>query len=88
MNTLAAQGQIKVSVSSELKSLVQSRADGIGVPVAQYVKNLIINDVKQPIYQVDTETEKRIGQSLQDLKDGRYTIIQGKKELDAHLDSI
>lgn len=77
MNTLqTTQEQIKVSVSPALKSLVRSRAQDIGVPVAQYVKNLIINDVKQyPVYQVDEQTEKRIGQSLKDLKEGHYTIV-------------
>lgn len=89
MNTpQTPQEQIKVSLSPELKSLVKSRAQRIGVPVTQYVKNLIINDVKQyPIYQVDEETERRIGQSLKDLKEGRYTVIRNKKELDDHLDS-
>lgn len=90
MNTpQITQEQIKVSVSPALKSLVKSRAQDIGVPVAQYVKNLIINDVKQyPVYQVDAKTEKRIGQSLKDLKKGRYTVIRNKKELDAHLNSL
>lgn len=90
MNTSqTTQEQIKVSVSTELKSLVRSRAQNIGVPITQYVKNLIINDVKHyPVYQVDEETEKRIGQSLKDLAEGRYTVIKSKKELDAHLDSL
>lgn len=90
MNTpQTTQEQIKVSVSPELKSLVKSRAENIGVPITQYVKNLIINDVKHyPVYQVDEETEKRIGQSLEDIKEGRYTVIKSKKELDAHLDSL
>lgn len=77
MNTSQApQEQIKISVSIELKSLLKSKAQGIGIPVTQYVKNLIINDVKEsPAYLVDAETEKRIGRSLQDLKAGRYTIV-------------
>ncbi|MEK7092415.1 MAG: hypothetical protein AAB907_02215 [Patescibacteria group bacterium] len=90
MNTpQTTQQQIKVSVSPGLKSLVKSRAQNIGVPITQYVKNLIINDVKQyPVYQVDEETEKGIGQSLKDLAEGRYTVIRGTKELDAHLNSL
>ena len=90
MNTAQiTQEQIKISVSPALKSLVRSRAQYIGVPVTQYVKNLIINDVKHyPIYQVDEETEKSIGKSLMDIKMGRYTVIKNEKELDAHLDSL
>ena len=90
MNTThISQQQIKISVSLELKSLVKSRAQDIGVPVTQYVKNLIINDVKQyPTFQVSEDSERRIGQSLKDLAEGRYTIINGKKDLDAHLDSL
>lgn len=84
-----SQGQIKISVSSELKSLVRSRAQDIGIPVTQYVKNLIINDVKQsPSFQVSEDSERRIGQSLNDLREGRYTIIRGKKQLDGHLDIL
>lgn len=89
MNTSQSTQQIKISVSPELKSLVESRAQGIGVPVTQYVKNLIINDVKQsPTFLVSEDSEKRIGQSLKDLAEGRYTVINSKKDLDAHLDSL
>ncbi len=90
MNTSqTTQEQIKLSVSPELKSLVKLRAQNIGIPITQYVKNLIINDVKQsPSFQVSDATEKSIGQSLKDLKDGRYTVIRNSKELDAHLDSL
>lgn len=66
MNT--AQQQIKISVSKELKSLVQSKAEAVGVPVTQYVKNLIINDVKDyPIYQASEETEKRAQRAMEEL---------------------
>lgn len=83
------QEQIKVSVSSELKSLVKSRAQDIGVPITQYVKNLIINDVKQDsTFQVSDASEQRIGQSLKDLEEGRYTTIKDEKALEAHLDSL
>jgi hypothetical protein len=90
MNTSQTiQEQIKISVSPELKSLVKFRAQNIGVPITQYVKNLIINDVKQyPSFQVSDASERRIGQSLKDLADGRYTVISDKTELDAHLDSL
>ncbi len=82
------QEQIKVSVSRELKSLVKSRAQNIGVPVTQYVKNLIINDVKTPSYQVNEDSEKRIGQSLQDLKEGRYTILRSDEDIENHLNNL
>ena len=83
------QEQIKVSVSPALKSLVRSRAQHIGVPVTQYVKNLIINDVKQyPAFQVSEDSERRIAKSLMDLKIGRYTVVNSEQELNAHLDSL
>ena len=90
MNTpQTTQEQIKLSVSPKLKSLVKSRAEVVGVPVTQYIKNLIINDVKQsPIFQVSEDAEKRIGQSLKDLEMGRYTVTRDTKQLDAHLDSL
>ena len=90
MNTSQTiQEQIKISVSPELKSLVKFRAQNIGVPITQYVKNLIINDVKQsPSSQVSDASERRIGQSLKDLTTGRYTVIRDQTELDAHLNSL
>ena len=90
MNTTQiTHGQIKISVSPALKSLVQSRAQNIGVPVTQYVKNLIVNDVKQsPVFQVDEETERRIGESLKALKERKYTVIRNEEELEEHLDSL
>ena len=90
MNTTQlTQGQIKISVSPALKSLVQSHAQNIGVPVTQYVKNLIINDVKHyPTYQVDEETEKSIGQSLKDLKEGRYTILKSPEDIENHFNNL
>lgn len=90
MNTMqTVQEQIKISVSRELKSLVKSRAQNIGVPVTQYVKNLIINDVKgYPAYQVDVETEKRIGQSLKDVEEGRYTILKSDEDVENHFNNL
>lgn len=90
MNTSqVTQEQIKVSVSPELKSLVKSRAQDIGVPVTQYVKNLIINDVKQyPVYQVADEAEKRIGQSLKDIQEGRYTILKSDEDIENHFNNL
>jgi hypothetical protein len=66
MNTL--QEQIKISVSPELKSLIRTKAEEIGVPVTQYVKNLIINDVKgYPTFQASEETEKRAQRAMKEL---------------------
>lgn len=90
MNTVqTTQEQIKISVSRELKSLVKSRAQNIGIPVTQYVKNLIINDVKgYPTYQVDEETERRIGQSLKDVEEGRYTILKSDEDIENHFNNL
>ena len=66
MNTI--QSQIKISISTELKSLIRSKADAVGVPVTQYVKNLIINDVKHfPTFQASDETEKRAQRAMEEL---------------------
>ena len=90
MNTVQpTQQQIKVSVSRELKSLVQSRAQNIGIPITQYVKNLIVNDVKQsPVFQVSEDLENRIGQGLQNLKEGKYTILKSDKDIEKHFNNL
>ncbi len=91
MQTTQDRVQKLVTYSPKLYSNAVARANNLGIPFAENVRHTLIKDVEEStknLPMVDAEAEKRIGQSLKDLEEGRYTIIKNKKELNAHLDSL
>ncbi len=70
MSTSTTQIQLKVSLSEQLNSLLQSKASRLGLPVTQFVKHLIIKevgDVDYPIFEMSERTEKKIEQALHNI---------------------
>jgi hypothetical protein len=62
--------QLKVNLTPELQELLQSKASKFGVPLTQYVKHVLMNDVEDedyPIYKASEATEKAAQQALDDL---------------------
>ena len=41
--------KVQLTLSDQLKAKLERRADEIGIPLTQYIMNLIVNDVKSPI---------------------------------------
>ncbi len=67
-----------VTFSPKLYNSAIARANSLGIPFAEYVRHTLIKDVEEStknLPMVDAETEKRIGQSLKDLEEGRYIEI-------------
>lgn len=90
MNT-TARVQKLITFSPQLYQIILAKAKQLGLSFGEYMRHLAIIDIKEEIGNlpmVDEETEKRIGQSLKDLEEGRYTIVKNKKELDTHLNSL
>ncbi len=61
--------QLKLSLPDPLYDFVQSKAQKFGLPLSSYVKNLIINDVKDmeyPVYQASEKLEKSYTQALKE----------------------
>ena len=80
-----------ITFSPHLHNLVEKKAEKFGISFPEYIRMLAVSDIKKQVEElpmVDEETEKQIGQSLQDLKAGRYTTIKTKKELDAYIKSL
>lgn len=80
-----AQGRVQklVTFSPKLYNSAVARANSLGIPFAEYVRHTLIKDVEESnknLPMVDGETEKRIGQSLKDLEEGRYTEIDPSNE--------
>jgi len=59
MNTL--QTQIKINIPVNMKDFLESKASRFGMPLAGYIKHLILKDIEDmdyPTYQASEATEK------------------------------
>lgn len=59
--------QIKISIPDPLYDYINSKADKFGLTLSSYIKNLIINDVKDmecPIFQASNKVEQSYRQAL------------------------
>lgn len=98
---ISTQGNIQknITLTPDLFYIIMAKAKEIGLDFQDYVRMILAASVKanlplvdpnkiqkqQNFERVDEETEKRIGQSLKDLKEGRYTTITTQKELHNYL---
>lgn len=83
--------QIRLNKTAELEEVLDflrskyrllSEAEIIKVALAEKYSK----EVNIPF--VDEETEKMIGKSLQEFKEGKYTDVKTKEELNDYLDSL
>jgi hypothetical protein len=61
--------QIKISLPDPLFDYLSSKAGKFGLTLSSYVKNLIINDVKDmdyPVYQASSKTEESYRDALRE----------------------
>ena len=75
------QAQIKITLPVALKEFLESRAQKFGLPIATYVKNLIVNDVKDmdyPIFEASDATIKAYKKAMKE-KDKAVTIRNTKE---------
>jgi archaellum component FlaC len=80
-----------ITFSPHLYTLVEKKAEKLGISFPEYIRILAVSDIKEQVEElpmVDEETEKKIAKSLQDIKEGRYTTIKNEKDLEAHLKSL
>ena len=72
-----------VTFSPQLYSTAHAKAKQLGVPFAEYLRHLVMKDVEEDLSalpMVDAETNRRIGESLKDLAEGKYTEIDPSNE--------
>ncbi len=73
--------QVKVSLPDPLYDYLQSKAGKFGLTLSSYIKNLIIDDVKDmdyPVYQASAKTEESYKKAL--LERDRATEIKDVDE--------
>lgn len=61
--------QLKVSLSMQLQNYLRSKSEKLGLTMSSYVKNLVVNDVKDiayPSYQASTKTQEAYKQAKQE----------------------
>ena len=80
MNT--TQVQLKVSLSQQLSNLLRSKAISLGLPVTQFVKHLIIEEVKEeyPTFQMSERTELRLKKAMEDYRKGKSVKVDNVPE--------
>lgn len=74
----SARVQKLITFSPQLYQVVLTKARQLGLSFGEYIRHLAVIDVKEEIERlpmVDNTTDKRIGQSLKDLEEGRYTEV-------------
>lgn len=78
--------QVKVSLPGPLYDYASSKAGKFGITLSSYIKNLILNDVKDmeyPIYQASRKTEASYQKALQE-RDQAAEV----KDIDAFFDAL
>ncbi len=61
--------QIRVTLPVQLEGYLQAKASKFGLSLSAYVKNLIINDVKDveyPVFEASKSTEQSYAQALKE----------------------
>ena len=80
--------QVKqISFPTQLVELIERRVSRIGISVPEYIRNLVINDVRpilEEIPYVDTETERKMGKALESYQKGKYTRLNSRAEIATH----
>lgn len=66
---ITQQAQIKLNISITLKDYLESKARKFGLPVAGYVKHLILKDVEEmeyPVFKASDRTMRRAKKALEE----------------------
>lgn len=66
---ITQQAQIKLNISITLKDYLESKARKFGLPVAGYVKHLILKDVEEMEYPVFKASDRTIRRAKRALKE-------------------
>ena len=65
---ITQQTQIKLNLPLQLKGYVENKANKLGIPLASYIKHLIINDVVDmvyPTFQMSERSEKKLEEAIE-----------------------
>lgn len=86
MNTM--QTQIKVNIPLAMKDFLESKASKFGMPVAGYLKHLILKDIEDmdyPLYQASKETEEAYKKAMAEYDAGKTLKV---KDIDTFFEKL
>ena len=86
MNT--SQAQIKINIPLSMKEYLESKASKFGMPLAGYVKHLILKDIEDmdfPTYQASEETQKAYKEAVKDYQEGKTVKVN---DIDTFFDEL
>lgn len=81
--SITQSSQIKVTLPGQLYGFAKSKADKFGLTLSSYVKNLIIDDVKDvavPTFKMSSKREKIALKALKEYKEGKVNEIENVEE--------
>lgn len=74
---ITEQTQIKINLPVALKEFIESRAARFGMPIAGYIKHLILKDVADLEYPTFPASERTTGKALKALKEkDKSTVVK------------
>jgi len=74
MNTATGQLQIRISVSNQLGGLLNAKAQRLGVPLTQFVKHILLTEVKDEEYPVFPASDRVIQKAKKALKERHKAV--------------
>lgn len=80
---ITQQSQIKVNLPISLKEYLESKAQKFGMPIAGYIKHLILKDVENmeyPIFEASEKSEKAYKEALKAEKEGKLIRVDDIKK--------
>lgn len=86
---ITQQAQIKITLPLALKEFLESKASKLGLPIASYVRHLIVKDVEEmdyPIFEASDSTIKAYKKAMKE-KDKAVTI-HNKEQLAAFFKNL
>lgn len=83
------QAQIKITLPLALKEFLESKAQKFGLPIASYVRHLIVRDVEEMDYPVFEASDSTIKAFKKAMKEKNKAItIYNKEELDTFFKNL
>lgn len=78
----------QITFSKNLIKKAETRALEVGLTFNEYVRHLVVNDIEQAIELLTEESERAVAQSLNDLSEGKYTVLNNSKEIKKHFKKL
>ena len=75
---ITQQAQIKINLPLALKEFLESKANKFGIPLAGYIKHLMLKDVENmqyPEFELSKKSEKAYKRALKAQKEGKLVSV-------------